>query len=104
PTRDAEPPRPPVRLPHRVPQPPPLGFRPALAQVEAVMAQVDAAEHNLLTAAPDEAFHLGDDLLGRPAAQHRPDVRDDAVGAVEQAAVLHLDEGPLMPGEAADAG
>src|ERR1051325_6444945 len=43
------------------------------------------------------------DLLYRPAAKRRTHVRDDAVAAIEQAAVLHLDESALMTVEARDA-
>src|SRR5207248_10753893 len=89
---------------NQVPQPAPLLFRPAPTQVDAVVPQVDAGEDHLLAAVLDERAYLGDDLVRRPAAEARPHGGDDAVGAVEQAAVLDLDEGALVAVEARNAG
>ena len=50
----------------------------------------------------DEALCLGHRRLHGLPAQHRPQARDDAVGAVGVAAVLYLEEDPLMAGEVLD--
>src|SRR5579863_10214012 len=86
-----------------MPQPLPLGTRPALAQVDAVMAQVDAGQHHLPITRLDQPDHLGGDLPRRPAAHYRTDVRDNAIAAIEQTAVLHLDKGALVAVETRDA-
>src|SRR5205807_35713 len=51
-----------------------------------------------------ESADLVGDFFGGPAADGGADAGDDAVGATEQAAVLHLDEGALVVVEARDAG
>src|SRR4051812_32925061 len=86
-----------------MPQPAPLVPRFPAAEVDAVMTEVNAGQDDLLAAAGNQGLNLFGNLLGRPAAEMRTNGRNDAVRAVEQAAVLHFDEGPLMAVEARDA-
>src|SRR5262249_12677331 len=86
-----------------MPESAPLRFRTAATEVDAVMSQVNACQHDLTVAVLDQALDFGDDLLRRPAPQRWADMRDDAVTTIEQATVLHFDEGPLMLVKARDA-
>src|SRR5262245_55491079 len=87
-----------------MPEPGPFWFATPLAQVDAIVPEVNAGEHDLLIAVRRQAGHLIQDLFREPAAQGGADVRDNAVAAVEQAAVLHLDERPLVLVKPGDAG
>src|SRR5262249_40929152 len=87
----------------QVPEPAPCFFRLAAAQVDAVVAQGDAGKKVSGAAACHKLRNFSRDLLDRPATQHRPDLGNDAEAAVEQAAVLHLDEGTLVVVEAGNA-
>src|SRR5262249_39654007 len=86
-----------------VPEPAPVGLGPAPAQVDAIVAQMNAGQDDLLIAASRQAAHFLDDVFQGPAAKSRPDLRDNAVIAVEQAAVLHFHKGALVAVKAVDA-
>src|SRR5262249_42752071 len=73
-------------------------------QVDAVMAQMNAGEHDLLAATLYQPGYFLDNLAQRSAAEDRPHSRNDAVCAIEQAAVLHLYERALMAVKTCDAG
>ena len=72
--------------------------------IDAVVAQVNAGEHDFAIAAIDQPADFVDDVLDRPAGKMRPHVRDDAEAAAQHAAVLHFHVGPMAAAEAADAG
>ena len=65
----------------------------ALRPAPVVGADVDPGQHDLAVARGERAVDVGQDHLGRQAPLRPPGPRDDAVGAVEGAAVLDLDEG-----------
>src|ERR1051325_224500 len=92
-----------IEFPQQVPEPTPIRFRLSLAQIDSVMPEVDAGQHDLVIAVRNQVRYLGDDFFYRPAADYGPDGRDDAVAAIEEAAVLHLDERPLVIVKARDA-
>ncbi len=85
--------------PHEMRQPRPLLLRPAAVPVDAVMAQVNAGEHDFAIAVVDQPPHFVDDVLQRPAGELRPHVGDDAEAAPQQAAILHLHVGPMPAAE-----
>src|SRR5439155_875550 len=87
----------------QMPQPAPCFPGLAAAEIQAVVAEVDARQDDLLAAARDERLDFRGDLVRGPAAHDGAHLRDDAVTAVEQTAVLHLDEGPAVAVEAGDA-
>ena len=68
------------------------------------MAQVDAAQDNLAVAIGYQAGDLINDIFNRAAGKTGPDSGNDAVGAVEQTAILHLDKGALVACKAANSG
>ena len=72
--------------------------------IDAVVAEVDAGEHDFAVAAVDEPADFVEDVLDRPAGELRPHVGDDAEAAAQHAAVLHFHVGPVPAAEAADAG
>ena len=72
--------------------------------IDAVVAQVDAGEHDFAIAAIDQPADFVEDVLHRPAGEMRPHVRNDAEAAAQHAAVLHLHVRPMPAAEAADAG
>ena len=72
--------------------------------IDAVVAQVDAGEHDFAIAAVDQPANFVEDVLDRPAGELRPHVRNDAEAAAQHAAVLHFHIRPMPPAEAADAG
>ena len=55
----------------QVRQPQPVGLRPAAVPLDAVMAQVDAGQHDLAIAVVDQPAHFVEDVLDRPAGQVR---------------------------------
>jgi len=64
----------------------------------AVGAEEDAGEDDFDVTGGDEGARLGDDVGERLGPGARAEARDDAVGAVRVAAVLHLDERALAAG------
>src|SRR5262245_15847407 len=66
------------------------------------MPQVNAREHDLALAVVNEPPDLLDDLGRRSAAQSGADLRNDAIGAVQDATVLHFDECAAVAIKAAD--
>src|SRR5690606_37544082 len=89
---------------HQVGQSCPLRLGATPVPLNAVMTQVNTGQDDLAMAGGDEALDLGDDVFHRPAGKIRADARDDAIAALEEAAVLHFDVGPPPAGKAADAG
>src|SRR5688572_25277495 len=63
---------------------------------------MDTCEDNLLYTSLHQPRYFINNLVRLPAAQPRAYVRDDAIGAMEQAAILHFHEGALMAIEAAN--
>ena len=98
-------------LANQVREPNPLTF--ALASrhvsklaipIDAVVAEVNAGEHDFAVAAIHEPADFVEDVLDRPAGEVRPHVRNNAEAAPQHAAVLHFHVRPMPPAEAADAG
>ena len=90
---------------HEVRQPNPT--RPSAqlpVPIDAVVAQVNAGQHDFAIAAVDQPADFVENVLDRPARQLRPHVRNDAEAAAQHAAVLHFHVRPMPPAEAADAG
>ncbi len=101
---DPEVPRQAAQAAQQARQPHPFRLRPAPAPVQAVVTQVDAGQHHLGVTRIDQPADLVGDLPRRAAADDGTNAWDDAIRTVQQAAVLHLDEGPLVAVKAADAG
>ncbi len=87
----------------QVPEAAPLFAGFSFAEVEPIVPQMDATEDNLAVAGRHQPGHLADNVVHGAAGEPGPDRGDDAVGAVEQAAVLHLHKGALVASEAPDA-
>src|SRR5262249_8828995 len=92
-----------AELVEKMPETMPLGSRLASAEVNAVMAEMDTAQHDFAITIFDQPRNFGAYLLRRATTKHGTNTRDNAEGAIEQTAVLHLDEGALMAIEARDA-
>src|SRR5207244_2736596 len=73
----------------QMPQACPLRTRSTVAEIDAVVAQVDAGQHNFLMARCDQTRYFLDDLADGTTANDGTNLRDDAEAAMEQAAVLH---------------
>ena len=56
----------------QVRQPQPLGFGRVAAPLDAVVAQVNAGQHDFAIAVVDQPADFVDDVLDRPAGQVRP--------------------------------
>src|SRR5437870_5144395 len=67
------------------------------------MSQVNARQDDFAIATLHQAAYFRHNFIGRPAAQNRPNLGNDAEGAVQQAAVLHLDESTAMTVETRNA-
>src|SRR5438128_2637955 len=80
----------PFELIEQRPQSLPLLAWPPLAAVDAVMAEVNAGQNNLVIAGLDETPDFVFDRADWPAAQNGPNCWNDAIGAVEQTTVLHF--------------
>jgi len=87
----------------QVPETGPFRLWSAAAEIDAVMAEMNACENDLVVSRGDKAFNFCCDFFDRPTANRRPNRWDDAVTAIQQAAVLDFDEGSLMIVEARDA-
>src|SRR5580704_12678001 len=74
----------------------------ATRRVDSVVPDVNAAEDDFAVAVSDQPADFLLDILGGATRQSRPDVRNNAVRAVEDATVLHLHEGPLAAVEVTD--
>ena len=61
-----------ARRSQQVRQPQPIGLGPLAAPFDAVMAQVDAGQHDFAIAVVDQPPHFVENVLGRPAGQVRP--------------------------------
>ena len=72
-------------------------------EIDPVMAQVDAGQHDLPSAARDQFGDFADDFIRMPATDRGTHRRNDAKRAIEQTTVLHFDKGPAMAVEPADA-
>jgi len=73
-------------------------------EIPTVAAEVHARQHDLLEAPGGERLHLGQHLARREAPARPARHRDDAEGAEEVAALLHLQEGPRLLAEGPGAG
>ena len=72
-----------------------------ISVVPAILAQIDAGDHDLGMSGQQQAPGLGDDVFRRAAQAAAAGEGHDAVGAAVLAAVLHLEHGAGAP-EAAD--
>jgi hypothetical protein len=61
-----------------------------------VSAKVEAGYHDLLMAGPNEGLSLSDGLPKGFAAHDGSGLRDDAIGRMSVAALLDLQEGPVL--------
>src|SRR5580704_11367468 len=105
---DAREPHPPVAWDaveptKQMPEPKRRPTRSAAGRFDAVVADMDAAKHDLTISVANQPPHFVFDVVGRAARQSGPHVRNDAIGAFEDAAVLHLDIRSLSAVEVADA-
>ena len=72
--------------------------------VDAVVTDVNAADHDFPVAVFDQATDFVFNISRITAAQPGADRGDDAIGAFEKAAVLHFDVGSFASLEVTDAG
>src|SRR5579871_387018 len=72
-----------IEMSQQMPQPAPIGFHFATAEVDAVVAQMDARQHYLTGAILYELSYFLSDLLDGPAAQDRPNMGNDAITAIQ---------------------
>ena len=72
--------------------------------VHAVVTEVNSRQHDLTVTRIDQSLHFGGDVLKRTAVQLRANVRNDAIAAAQQAAVLNLHVGSMSTGESIEPG
>src|SRR5260370_12315641 len=86
-----------------MPEPKRRTTRSAAGRFHSVMSDMDAAKHNLAITVADEPPHFLFDVVGRAARQSGSHVRNDAIRAFEDAAVLYFDIRSFASVEVTDA-
>src|SRR5262249_46476518 len=66
----------------------PFLFWAAAVPLDAIVAEMDAGENHFAIAGGNEALHFVQNVLNGAAAEMGPHLRNDAEGAVKQAAIL----------------
>src|SRR6056297_3280286 len=76
------------QLSEEIVQSDPIRFRLVTIPVHAEMSEMDSSQNDLAVTGISEPLYFVDDLVDRSAGELGSDVRDDAVAAAKQTAVL----------------
>ena len=68
------------------------------------MSEVNTGQHHFAMSGLRQAIHFIDNMLMRTACQLGSDMRNDAVAATKQAAILNLHVGTVATGESIEPG